>query len=517
MMSFKQEDAGFAEETAAAAAKPWKVLIADDDKSIHAVTKLALGGSVFHGRPLSWIDAYSGDEAVALLRQHPDTALVLMDVVMESDAAGLQAAQRIRDELDNKLVRIAVRTGQAGVAREELVVQRYGIDDYREKTDLTAARLFTLVHTSLAHYNQLRLLEETRAGLHRVLEATTAVFRLQTVSALADGLLYHFGALLTGPDAPAGATSGVAAYQPGGSPARVVAVTSDQAAHLGQPLEALPDAAVRRRLMEALQLQVGNFDSHYYSAHFNTQDGEEIAIHVGAALPLAPANIALAALFCRNITASLESRHLAREKDKLSSEMVLTLSEAIGARSRDTGNHVRRVAEYARLLGQLAGLDAQTTQLLVLAAPLHDAGKIGIPDAVLHKPGAHTDEESEIMRSHTELGRRIFDRPGSPVLEAAAIVASQHHERWDGQGYPNGLRGEDIHVYGRITSLADVFDALTHPRCYKDAWPLHRALDYLVEESGRRFDPALVELFMQNLDQFLEIHERLRDEAGAVH
>jgi response regulator RpfG family c-di-GMP phosphodiesterase len=515
MMKFKREAALDDEDTSAA--KPWKVLIADDDKAIHAVTKLALGGTEFHGRPLAWIDAYSGDEAVSLMREHPDVALVLMDVVMESDGAGLQAAQRIREELDNRLVRIAVRTGQPGGARQETVVQHYGIDDYREKTDLTAARLFTLVHTSLAHYDQLRLLEETRTGLHRVLEATTALFRLQTVAALGDGLVYHFAALLNGPDAPPGTFTGVAAHQPADRPPCVIAATSDQAVHVGQPLEALPDAAARRRLAEALQLQAGNFDSHYYSAHFRTQDGEELAIHIGTMRPLAPANIALAALFCRNLTASLENRHLLREKDRLSSDMVLTLSEAIGARSLETGNHVRRVAEYARLLGQLAGLDAQHTQLLFLAAPLHDAGKIGIPDAVLNKPGAHTAEESEIMRSHTELGRRIFDRPGSPVLEAAAIVASQHHERWDGQGYPIGLRGDAIHVYGRITALADVFDALTHPRCYKDAWPLHRALEYIVEQSGRRFDPALVELFTQHLDQFLEIHERLRDPTGAVH
>ncbi len=198
-------------------------------------------------------------------------------------------------------------------------------------------------------------------------------------------------------------------------------------------------------------------------------------------------------------------------------DMVVSLSEAIGARSPETGNHVRRVAEYARLLGQLAGLDARSTRLLYLAAPLHDAGKIGIPDAVLHKSGAHTEAESEIMRTHAELGRRLFARPGSPVLEAAAIVAGEHHEHWDGGGYPNGIRGEEIHVYGRITALVDVFDALIHPRCYKEAWPLHRALDYLVEQSGRRFDPALVELFMQNLEQFLEIHERLGEAPAPAH
>src|SRR5688572_30693427 len=118
------------------------------------------------------------------------------------------------------------------------------------------------------------------------------------------------------------------------------------------------------------------------------------------------------------------------------------------------------------------------------------------------------------MRSHAELGRLIFAERDSPVLKAASIVAGEHHERWDGLGYPNGFRGEQIHIFGRITALADVFDALTTQRCYKEPWPLQRTLQYLVEERGRRFDPELVDLFMQNVDQFIAIHNQLSDHPG---
>jgi response regulator RpfG family c-di-GMP phosphodiesterase len=513
MSSHEDEAPRYADEgPATAALQPWKVLIADDDRAVHAVTKLALGSTAFHGRPVAWFDAYSGEEAVALMRQHPDVALVLMDVVMEHDSAGLQAAQRIREELDNKLVRIAVRTGQPGVANEESVVRRYGIDAYREKTELTTPRLSTLVHTSLAHYQQLRQLEVTRAGLHRVIEATLAMFQLHTLADLACGLVHQLSTLLARPEAAPGSVSGIVAVQPTEGPATVITATGEHAPHVGQPLERLADARARAGLTQALKRRAGGSDAHYYSAHFHTLDGDEIAAYVGSVAPIAPEDATLAELFCRNMAAALQS-NLPRQ----GSTLAAALTDALEARSRETGNHVRRVAEYARLLGQLAGLDARSTHVLFLAAPLHDAGKIGIPDAVLHKPGAHTAEETAIMRSHAELGQRIFAQPDSPVLEAAAIVAGQHHERWDGKGYPNGMRGEDIHVYGRITALVDVFDALTHPRCYTDVWPLHQALDYIVEQSGRRFDPALVELFMQNLDQFLEIHERLRDAAGAVH
>ena len=326
----------FAEEAdvpqATVPAQMWKVLIVDDDKAIHAVTKLALGGGAVHGRPIVWLHAYTGEEAVRVMRDHDDVALILMDVVMEHDHAGLEAAQRIRKELRNPFVRIAVRTGQPGREREQDIVTRYGIDDYREKTELTAARLFTLVYTNLAHYEHLRALDQARAD----------------------------------------------------------------------------------------------------------------------------------------------------------SELAATINEALDAH-RDANTHERRVAEYSRLLAQLAGLDSKSSHLLFQAAPLRDAGP------------------------------RVVSDQDPPVLQAAAVVAGQRHERWDGQGHPHGMRGEQIHIFGRITALADVFDSLTHPRNPRDAWPLKQVLEYLVQESGRRFDPSLVELFMQNLEQFIDIHNRLREANGTLH
>lgn len=490
--------------------QPWKVLIVDDDEATHAVTKLALDGFSFQGRGVAYLDAFSGAQAVQLMREHPDVALVLMDVVMESETAGLDAAQRIREDLGNALVRIAVRTGQPGAVPEQAIVARYGIDDYREKTQLTGARLYTLVHTSLAHYEQLHALEQTRAGLRKVVDATAAVFQLQTVAAFGEGVLQQLGQLLYGTP-PAAPVAGLAVVQPDDGPACVVAALGTLASRIGDTLDQLPDAQARERIRHALQRRAGGFDAHSFTSHFRTQDGDEICLYLSSASVIAADTLGLAVLFARNVTAAIETRHLERERDRAQNEMLVTLSEAIEARSRETGNHVRRVAEYSRLLGQLAGLDSRDTHLLFLAAPLHDAGKIAIPDAILNKRGEHTAEESAIMRSHAELGRRIFTKHDSPVLRAAAIVAGQHHERWDGQGYPLGLRGNDIHLFGRITALVDVFDALTNPRCYKDAWPMHRALDYLVQQGGVRFDPKLVELFMQHLDQFLEIHERLRD------
>lgn len=192
-------------------------------------------------------------------------------------------------------------------------------------------------------------------------------------------------------------------------------------------------------------------------------------------------------------------------------ELVSWMERAVEEHGHESANHLRRVGEYARLLGQFAGLDEEASDLLRRAAPLHDAGKLAIPHDVLDKPGPHTDEESAIMRKHAQLGAEMLARHDSPVLRAAAIIASEHHERWDGSGYPNGWRGEQIHLFGRITALADVFDALTHARIYQSAWPLERTVAYLREESGKRFDPELVDVFLANLDQFVAIHTRLPD------
>jgi response regulator RpfG family c-di-GMP phosphodiesterase len=169
------------------------------------------------------------------------------------------------------------------------------------------------------------------------------------------------------------------------------------------------------------------------------------------------------------------------------------------------------VAEYSYLLAKLAGLNEEEAALLKQASPMHDIGKVGIPDSILNKPGKLTDEEFKIMQGHAEIGYEMLKHSERKILKTSAIVAYTHHEKWNGSGYPRGLRGEDIPIYGRITAIADVFDALGHDRVYKKAWELDKILELFKEESGRHFDPNLVELFFNNLENFLEIRDRFQD------
>jgi putative two-component system response regulator len=193
-------------------------------------------------------------------------------------------------------------------------------------------------------------------------------------------------------------------------------------------------------------------------------------------------------------------------------EISLRLGRAAEFRDMETGMHIRRISELSKSLALLADLTEEQSETLRYASPLHDVGKIGIPDRILLKPGKLDESESKIMKTHTIIGGTILSEADEfPVITAGRIVALQHHEKWDGSGYPHGLSGTDIHIFGRIVMIADIFDALTSERPYKKAFPLEKALDIMKEGKGEFFDPGLLELFLGNLDTFLRIKEEFRD------
>lgn len=214
-------------------------------------------------------------------------------------------------------------------------------------------------------------------------------------------------------------------------------------------------------------------------------------------------------LLIKNDITKLINTHL--EIEATQKEIVYKMGEVGESRSKETGNHVKRVAEYSHLLALLYGLSKKEAEILFTASPMHDIGKVGIPDSVLNKPGKLTHEEFEIMKTHADIGYQVLKGSDGEVLKAASIVAYEHHEKYDGTGYPRGLKGDDIHIYGRITAIADVFDALSHDRCYKKAWELDQILTLFKEQKGKHFDPKLIDLFFENLDKFLEIKDKLND------
>ena len=188
-------------------------------------------------------------------------------------------------------------------------------------------------------------------------------------------------------------------------------------------------------------------------------------------------------------------------------EIVFTMGAIGETRSKETGFHIKRVAEYSYLLASLAGLKEEEAKLLKLASPMHDIGKVGIPDAILHKQDKLTFEEFEIIKTHSLLGYEMLKGSQREILKTSATIAYEHHEKWDGTGYPRGLKEEAIHISGRITAVCDVFDALGSDRCYKKAWQLEKIIEHFKEEKGKHFDPILVDLFLDNIDKFLKIKD----------
>tara|TARA_R110001599_G_scaffold107938_3_gene270836 strand:- start:5434 stop:6489 length:1056 start_codon:yes stop_codon:yes gene_type:complete len=194
-------------------------------------------------------------------------------------------------------------------------------------------------------------------------------------------------------------------------------------------------------------------------------------------------------------------------------QIIRRLGRAAEYKDNETGLHVIRMSHYARLIGLAAGMDETEAELLLNAAPMHDIGKIGIPDSILQKPGKLTPAEWEIMKTHAAIGAEILgDTEGSGLLTMASVVAVSHHEKWDGSGYPHGLAGEDIPRVGRIVAFADVFDALTSTRPYKEAWPVQRAVDWIVSQSGQHFEPHLVDCFLKCIPEMEVVRSRYREE-----
>ncbi|MGE0080091.1 MAG: DUF3369 domain-containing protein [Thiohalomonadaceae bacterium] len=494
----------------------WKVLIVDDEEDVHRITRLVLSDYELENRGLELYSAYSGAEARSMLREHPDMALILLDVVMETERSGLDLVRHIRSELKNHLIRIILRTGQPGQAPERSVIIEYDINDYKEKTELTAQKLITTVTGALRSYRDLRTIEQSRRGLEQIVSASATLFELQSLRQFVSGVLRQLTALLNmREDSVYLQVSGFAAAPHSDSDYQILAATGQFEHAVGKTLRQALPAAVLAQVQKAMDEGTSLFLDGTYVGYFRTSNGSRNILYVDGVPELTPIDKDLLRIFSTNVAIAFDNIYLHEDNLNTQKELVFALGETIETRSKETGNHVRRVAEYCRLLGSLLGLSEEEVQMLWMIAPMHDLGKIGIPDAILAKPGPLTAEEWEVVKTHTTIGSSILKAPNSRVLNNAAVVALQHHEHWDGKGYPQGLKGERIHIYGRIVALADVFDALGCRRAYKAPWTLGQILDYVREQRGRQFDPELVDLLLENVEAFMAIRDAWPDETSA--
>ena len=477
----------------------WRVLIVDDDVDVHAVTRLALRNVSFKGRELELFSAYSGKEAFAILRDTPDIALVLLDVVMETDDAGLILARRIREELNNTIVRVVLRTGQPGQAPEQRVIIDYDINDYKAKTELTTQKLFTTVISALRAYESLMMLERSRIGLGKILAGATNLYQIHSLREFASGVLNQVSAILD-----VGADGVLCLMQGGAGEPTVVAATGSYAALADA--EHMPQAhPLSATITKAFLEKRSQFEHPANVLFIHTESERELAISVTPPWPLAQIQRDLLEVFCQRIAAAFDNLYMFGQLRRAQEATVVALADLAEFRDGDTGGHVRRVQGLSTAIAhelQRRGVyaDEITPQLLDmigLASILHDVGKVATPDRVLLKPGRHDDAERSEMRLHAGVGQTILERAANMVdgvsyLTYGAQIAGAHHEHFDGAGYPNGLKGRAIPIAARIVAVVDVFDALLHQRPYKEPWPHSEVLQYIVERSGKQFDPEVV-------------------------
>ena len=491
---------------------PWKLLVVDDDNDIHSLTHMVLKDYSFENRALVILSAYSGEEAIQILKTEEDIALVLLDVVMETDDAGLQCVKKIRDELKNHTVRIILRTGQPGQAPEQEVIVNYDINDYKAKTELTAQKLFTVVTASLRSYRHIKTIYHNRLGLENIISASSALFELKSFSQFASGILNQLTTILSLDRSSLyiNISSLSAIQQHGDNDYKILAGTGE----FSDIIEGvICDKTIPNQIQGLLDIATDKQESHFtdssYTGYFATRKGEHNLLYLQWDRKLSEIDRDLISIFATNIAVAFENISLNNEIMETQREVVFTLSEVVEGRSKETANHIRRVAEVSCMLARKLGMSDHDIAIIKLAAPMHDIGKIGTPDSILKKPGKLTAEEFDVMKEHSTLGYNIFRNSTREVMVAAGIIAHQHHEKWNGKGYPQGLKGEEIHIYGRITALADVVDALANKRCYKDAWSLDRIISLIKEERGNHFDANIVDAFLGCIEEYLEIQKIL--------
>jgi response regulator RpfG family c-di-GMP phosphodiesterase len=511
---FSPEDQPGADVTAQGG---WKLLIVDDEPEVHEVTRLALTGFAFDGRPLSFLNAHSGEEAKRLLAQHSDIAMAMVDVVMEHEHAGLDLVRYIRNELKNRLIRLILRTGQPGQAPERTVIRDYDINDYKEKTELSAQKLYTCVYTGLRSYRDLVALDANRRGLETVIQASGAVFQMAGLNGFVQGVLEQMIALLYLDTDSVYINCDSLALEHREENVSIVAATGRFAGLVGADARSYLTPDVWDMISEVLDKKESINREGAYVGYFQPHSGRDDVIYISSHRPLSEDDASMIRLFLRNVAIAYENAILREEIEGTQRDIVYMLGEAIETRSKETGQHVRRVAEYCRLIALGMGLSDIEAEVLRVAAPLHDFGKIGIPDSILHKPGKLDVAEWDVMRRHSEIGEEMLSRSKREILKAAAMLAGQHHEKWDGSGYPRGLREEAIHIYGRIGAIADVFDALGSRRCYKEPWPIARIIEFLTEQRGNHFDPAIVDWVLANMDKMQEVRRQFPDDDDWEH
>ncbi len=514
------DDAPEEPATPAVPAERWKMLVVDDEPEVHSITRLVLADFAFKGRAAQLLSAYSAAEAIQILEREKGIALILLDVVMETEDAGLKLVHHIREVMNNRHVRIILRTGQPGQAPERAVILEYDINDYKSKTQLTAQQLFTCTVAALRSYEDLITIDANRRGLEKIIEAASSLSKTRSMRLFATGVLTQLSALVGGgPDALLCVQLGDIRRT---DPERlyVLAGTGRYEPLTNEPLNGHVEPEIAEEIWHCFAVRQNLFLSTHCAMYISTPNGRENVVYMNSGRSLSALDQQLVEVFCDKITVGFENIYLYEQLLKVQQATVATLANLADIAQIDIDSAAladpvryaesRRLADLSESLARAlhAGrqfretIDETFLGLLGFAVMLHDVGNVVVTDGILLKPGPLAENELSLMRQHTVHGAAILKRAcatveGPNYLALGAEIARCHHENFDGTGYPNRLRGEDIPLAARIVAVADTYDALISDRPHRPAWTHEAALAEIAAQAGKRFDPAIVEAFQR--------------------
>lgn len=490
----KKEDGASPDRKPKVKLPAWKVLIVDDEPDIHTITRLNLKNFEFAEKGLQFLQAMSAREAKEILATNTDIALALIDVVMETDDAGLKLVEYIRSDLKNTLMRLIVRTGQPGVAPERIVVDRYDIDDYKDKTELTAQKLYTTVRSALKAFRDLSVINANRRGLEKILDSAPNLHRPQSLNNFFDGILTQIIGLCN-----LGENSLLATIESG-----LVVTASEERISIQAGTGRFANFNENPEINELLRVCAESIlqgkpsdilPAEIYPIALKVNDETKGFVCLENAHHLSASDKRLIHIMANQCASALKNLELFIDLKEANHQALYMLAVAAEYKDKDTGDHINRLAHYTQQMAKALDFSDEEAEHYGEASMLHDIGKVGIPDEILKKPGKLTAEEFDVIKTHPQLGSDILCK--NKWFSTACQIAYAHHEKWDGSGYPRGLKAEAIPLPARIVAIADVFDALINKRAYKDPWPVEKALSLLEAEAGKHFDPKLVAVFIR--------------------
>lgn len=494
--------------------KKIKVVIADDNRDVHKITNLILDDFSYNEYSLDILHAYSGEEVKEIMRNEENIAIILLDVVMETDDSGLQVVKYIREELENIFVRIILRTGQPGKAPEDDVIRNYDINNYIAKTEGSVQKIYTALYSAIRSYTDLIKLYYSKKGLEKVVESSKELYKYDSLINFYEGILFQLTSLL---DFEKNSFIASENYSSCGTiltssedHERILAGTGRFKAIINQDINKVFDSEIIEKIRNQKPGEIVFYNNFYIGAWAQSEESFKNYIYFETNKELDSTDKKLIRLTINNFSLAIKNFLLNKKVHESQRELIFKLGDVIENRLRDNHNHIYRVSEISVILGKEYGLTDKEIDLLKITSPLHDIGKINIMDDILLKPGKLTEEEFEVIKKHPKFGFDMIgvkNIEGNDIFRVAAEIAHHHHEKWNGCGYPDQLKGEEISKYARIVSVADVFDALSHKRVYKEAWTIDKIKKLMIEEKGKSFEPKLVDILLKNLDKVLKVLE----------